>query len=158
MKLHRILTLTLAIILTAGGAAMAGDFSALRNRHGPRDGFIGLKTLLELKLSDSQEAELLDIITKYQNDRKEVMDSLKAAGKKLSTIVHAEEFNEEDVRKAFREASSLREELFVSRAKMMAEIKTVLNPEQIALLKERKIRRIEKMRGLFDIGPQVPGE
>jgi Spy/CpxP family protein refolding chaperone len=44
----------------------------------------------------------------------------------------------------------MEEELFVLRAKMMAELRTVLNPEQIELLRERRAQRTEKMRNRLE--------
>jgi Spy/CpxP family protein refolding chaperone len=61
--------------------------------------------------------------------------------------IFAEEFNEEKVREAFRESSEAREDMAVQKAKMIAEIKTILDPEQVELLMERKTQIMEKRRG-----------
>ena len=52
----------------------------------------------------------------------------------------------------------MKEELFVLRAKMMAELRAVLNPEQIELLRERRAQRTEKMRNRLETWLQNRGE
>jgi Spy/CpxP family protein refolding chaperone len=110
----------------------------------------GLRAFLELKLSDSQQGAMMNIINKYQNERQTLRNSIMETSKNLSVVLQAEQFNEEHARKAFREASAVREELFVLNAKMRAELKAVLTPEQRAFLKERKAQRMERMRHRFD--------
>jgi Spy/CpxP family protein refolding chaperone len=46
----------------------------------------------------------------------------------------------------------------VSREKIMAELRAVLTPEQIELLRERRSQRIEKMRGHLETRLQNRGE
>jgi Spy/CpxP family protein refolding chaperone len=135
------------IILTmffAGSvAAMAGEFSPRHHRHGMGPRLFGLKTMLELKLSDSQQTDVLNIISKYENEMKNNRDSIRQARKNLMAAMHVEAFNEEELRTAFKQLSSIREESIVSRGKMMSELKAVLTPEQMTLLKERKTQRME---------------
>lgn len=160
MKPNKTLTMPLALVVVLVGAftAAAGVFPG-HHRRGAR-GFQlpGLKTFIELKLSDSQKSQVLNILEKYQRERQDTLDSLLEARKHFLTITHAEEFNENDVRKAYRKVSSIEEEGLVLRAKMMAEIRAVLNPEQIDLLRERRGQRTEKMRGRLETWLQNRGE
>jgi len=148
MKPSKTLTMVLILVVMLAGAVAttAGVFPG-HHRRGTR-GFRlpGLKTFIELNLSDSQKSQVLNILEKYQRERQDTLDSLLEARKHLSTVTHAEEFNEDDVRKAYRKVSSIEEEVFVSRAKMMAELRAGLNPEQIELLRELRAQRIQKMR------------
>jgi hypothetical protein len=57
-----------------------------------------------------------------------------------------EPFDEEKVRQAFQQISPLLEEAIVLKAKLMAEIKPVLNPDQLALLKQRRSEHPERMK------------
>jgi Spy/CpxP family protein refolding chaperone len=150
--------LTLVIVLAGAVATTAGVFPG-HHRRGAR-GFWppGLKTFIELNLSDSQRSQVLNILEKYQRERQDTLDSLREARKHLSTVIHAEAFNEDNVRKAYRKISSMEEELFVLRAKMMAELRAVLNPEQIELLRERRAQRTEKMRNRLEIWLQNRSE
>jgi Spy/CpxP family protein refolding chaperone len=108
----------------------------------------GLKAFLELKLSDEQQAQVLNIINKYENEKERFRGSMVKARKDIAAALKEATFNEDNARKAFREASALREEMFVLRAKMMSELKAVLTPEQLQLLQERKAQRYEKMKAL----------
>lgn len=84
---------------------------------------------------------------KYENER----ESLGEARESLIKVLKTEQFNEDEIRNALRRAAPIREELLVMRVKMMAELKTVLTPEQLQLLEERKAQRIERLKGR--IGP-----
>ena len=143
MKPSKTLTMILVLVVVLVGvvATTAAVFPG-HHRRGAR-GFrlMGLKTFIELDLSGSQKSQALNILEKYQRERQDTLDSLLEARKHLSKVIHAEEFNEDDVRKAYRQVSSIEEELFVLRAKIMAELRSVLNPEQIELLRERKAQR-----------------
>jgi Spy/CpxP family protein refolding chaperone len=127
-------------------AAMAGDFSSRHRRHDFGHGFFGLRAMLELKLSDSQQTDVLNIIGKYENEMMNARDSIREARKNFMAAMRAEVFNEEQLRAAFKQLSSIREESIVSRGKMLTELKAVLTPEQITLLKERKAQRKERVK------------
>ena len=123
----------------------AGAFGRPMHRGGGH-GLMGMKTLLELNLSDSQRSELLGIIEKYRGEREKLRDRMRETGKNLRAAMGADEFNESRVREAYRKSSSVREEMFVLRAKMMDDIKKVLTDEQRAKLEEKRKQRIEKMK------------
>ena len=160
MKTKRTLVVGLAIAVVLGGAlvAAAGAFPGHHRRGGVGPGVMGLKTLIELNLSDSQKNQVLEILDRYQQERQDTAESLLDARKHLSTVCHAGEFNEDDIRNAFRQVSSIEEELFVLRAKMMTALEAVLNSEQIELLRDRKAGRTEKMREFSEAWIQKRGE
>jgi Spy/CpxP family protein refolding chaperone len=112
-------------------------------------GLMGLEKLLELNLSESQQNELLAILHKYEHEMEGIRDRSIAASKKLAIVIHAEEFDENELRKAFREASSLKEELVVLRARMIAELKKVLTEEQKLHLNDRKAKIVSMIKGLL---------
>lgn len=148
MKSKKILVVGIAVMMVFAGAlaAMAGDFPSRHPRHGFGHGFFGLKAMLELKLSDSQQTQVLEIIGRYENEMKNNRNSIWEARKSLMAAMHAEAFNEEQLRTAFKQLSSIREESIVSTGKMMNELKAVLTSEQMALLKERKSQRMERIK------------
>ena len=152
------MALILVIVLVGAFAATAGAFPGHHRREGMGFRLPGLKTFIELNLSDSQKSHVLNILEKYQRERQDMLDSLLKTRKHLSPVIHAEGFNEGDVRRAYQQVSSIEEELFVSRAKIMAELRSVLNPKQIELLRERRAQRIEKMRGHLETWLQNRGE
>ena len=136
MKFNKILTvvLTVTIIFIVASAAIAKN-SGKRN-FGPhsRD----LTTLIEeLNLSEDQKEQVEAIIARYQDEKESLVENLREAREQLSTMIFAEGFDEAAVRQAFQRVSSIMEELVVLKAKMIAELRTVLDPEQIGYLKGR---------------------
>ena len=148
MKSKKIIVVGIVVTMVFAGAmaAMAGDFSSCHRRHGFGYGFFGLKAMLELKLSESQQTQVLEIIGKHENEMKNNRDSIREARKNFMAAMHAEVFDEGKLRTAFKQLSSIREESIVSRGKMMSELKTVLTSEQMGLLKEREAQRMEKIK------------
>jgi Spy/CpxP family protein refolding chaperone len=136
MKPSKFLTLTLAIVIIFAGAvpAIAGAFDRMGHRDWGGPGIAGLKTFLELNLTDAQRSQLLNILDKYQTERKNVAHDSFKARRNLFKALHAEPFNETNVRAAFEQLSSVREDSFVLKARMLSEMKAVLTPDQIALL------------------------
>jgi Spy/CpxP family protein refolding chaperone len=148
MKSKKVLVVGIVVTMVFAGAmaAMAGDFPCRHRRPGFGPGFLGVKALLELKLSESQQTQVLGIIGKYEDEMKNNRDSIRKARKNFMAAMQAEMFDEVKARTAFKELSLIREESIVSRGKMMSELKGVLTPEQMALLKERKDKRIERKK------------
>jgi Spy/CpxP family protein refolding chaperone len=151
MKVIKKLTTVFAavIILAVALAAKAGGFGPDFPGRDMGPGLMGLEKLLELNLSDSQETELLTILHKYKDEIERVRNRSIAASKKLATVIHTEEFDENELRKAFREVSSLREESLVLMAKMISELKKVLTQEQRVLLNDRKAQIFGMIKGLL---------
>ncbi len=137
---------------------LAGAFAVDATHFGRHSGFkgvmgsriFGLKTLIELNLTDSQKSQLLSIIDKYEKDMEIARNSLREARHNIRTILKAGELNEDDLRNACRQAAPIKEDLLVMGAKMMTEMKAVLTPEQLQLLEERKAQRIERLRDRLD--------
>jgi Spy/CpxP family protein refolding chaperone len=101
------------------------------------------KIINELDLTADQKKKADDILTKNQDERKKLMDSLREAQEKLNTVVSAKEFDEAAFRQGFQQASSIKENLAVLRAKMIPELKAVLSPEQVGYLRGRMEARKE---------------
>jgi len=96
------------------------------------------KIINELDLTADQKNKVDDILTKNQDERKKLRDSLREARKQfIKTVVSAKEFDEAAFRKGFQQVSSIKENLAVLRAKMIPELKAVLTPEQVGYLRGR---------------------
>ncbi len=149
MKISKTLAglLLLTIVLAGAVAVEAGHF---RRHHGHDSmvgpGIRGLKTMLQLDLSDSQKSKMLSIIEKYETERESLKRSLREARGDVTRIFETETFNEDEVRNALRRTAPLKEDLQVMRLKMLAELKTVLTPEQRKLIKELRTQRIERLK------------
>ena len=149
MKFNRALATVLFLTIVIAGAVgvEAGYFG---RHHGPDSmmgpAIRGLKTMIQLNLSDSQKSKILSIIEKYDNERESLRRSLREASEDLTRALETETFNEDEVRDALRRRAPIREELLVTRLKMMAELKTVLTPEQRQLFKERRAQKIGRLK------------
>ena len=139
-----------SMVLALAWGVQARPFGAGSRDRAPGAAIGGLKAILELRLSADQQAQLISIIDKYEDEKDGLSSRMMEARKKVAAVLKAETFNEEDAREAFREASEVRENLFVLRARMMSEIKAVLTPEQLQRLQEGKARRQERMKQRFE--------
>lgn len=154
MNRNKALTLlgTLAIILCiALPAEAAGPYRA-RGMGGPAAGdrLTGLRTLLQLDLSETQRTEIMKILDQYEVQLEGIRKRSFRAGKDLRKALRAEPNNEENLRTAYRALSSVREEHLVLGARMAAELKEVLTPEQRALLKTQRGQRLGSLRDHFE--------
>jgi Spy/CpxP family protein refolding chaperone len=132
-----------AMALTLIFAAVVSKGIAAHHDKGPKghmmkSGHHGLRGFLELKLSESQQAELIKIIDKYHGEKMGLKEKKWEAKNKLNDAIYADTYNEEAIRKAAKEVSTNKEEMSVLRAKMFGELKKVLKPEQVELLREMK--------------------
>jgi Spy/CpxP family protein refolding chaperone len=146
MRLKKGLIIALAQIIIIVGAFTVNAMAFGQASGHMGSGLFGLKTLLELNLTEDQRAKILSIIGKYETDRDLNRNSLRDARKGLRTALQASEFNEATIRAAYQQISKLREDQLVTRLKMMGEIKSVLSPEQLDLLKARKAQRMDKFK------------
>jgi Spy/CpxP family protein refolding chaperone len=92
----------------------------------------------ELNLSKEQMKELFSIVMKYRENRGDVMESFQDIRTKFVNMLLTEEFNEEKVRQTYQESAAKMEEFVVTGAKMAAEMKAVLTPEQVEILQEKE--------------------
>jgi Spy/CpxP family protein refolding chaperone len=155
----RIMLIGTAAVLMVGLIAFGAQAGPFGPGHGGRGmrAITGLKTFLDLKLTDAQQAEMRSIIQKYEGQMEGLRGEMREAGKNVRAVLRAPVFDEQEGRKAFQAASAVREDLFILKAKMLAEMKGVLTPEQLALVKERRAERFERFRqGLANL-PEVEG-
>lgn len=109
-----------------------------------------LEVFLDLKLTEAQQAGLRETIARYRPQREAMAATLRESGNKVAAVLQADTFSEEEARKAFRAASSVREERFVLGARMLQDLKALLTPDQRKLLQERRAERHERMRHLVE--------
>jgi len=118
------------------GSAATALAKHARGPHGPHA--MDLTGLIEdLNLTDEEKTQVEAIIEKYQDDKDNLLEKARQARDELQDAIFAEEYNEAAVRQASQQVSSIMEELAVLNAKMVAELRTVLSPEQIGYLKGR---------------------
>jgi Spy/CpxP family protein refolding chaperone len=117
-----------------------GDFPA-RGRFG--------ETIKELNLTVEQKKDLFAIAMKYRDMHKDVREEMQGVRQQTANtmlnLLNNDEFNEEQVRQVYRDATSKFEEVVVSGAKMLTEMKAVLTPEQLKILQEKGTAFLENM-------------
>lgn len=149
MKVNKVLVVVLFLTIFLAGtvAVEAGRFGrhhGFQGIMGP--GFHGLKTMIQLDLSDSQKSEIMSILEKYDKDIANLKKSLRETRKNLTRLLDTDQADESQIRSALRQAAPIKEELFVMRVKMVAELKKVLTPEQLQLLNQGKAHRIDRQK------------
>ncbi len=160
MKSKNALTVILAALMVFGLAfsAEARAFGPAFSNREPGRALGALQTFLALKLTDVQQEQMKSIMAKYQDQGKDLRTKMREARRNTWAVLNAIPFNEENARNAFQNESTIREEMFILKAKMMAELKSVLTLEQMKLLKERKTPKFIATEHGLNAGPQNPSE
>jgi Spy/CpxP family protein refolding chaperone len=160
MKARNVLTVILAffLVLALAYSAQARAFGPGFNNGRTGRALDGMQTLLALRLTDAQQEQLSSIISKYRDQGENLRTEMRAAQKSLRAVLDASPFDEGNARAAFQSASAVREKIFIYRAKMIAEMKSVLTPEQLNQLKERRTRKFRRAEQSPNPGPQNPSE
>lgn len=147
MKLNKLLIIALAVTMVFGAS------STILARDGRGPNAMDMKRLIEdLDLSDEQKEQVEAIVEKYEDDKDSLVEGMKEAREELQDVIFAEVYDESAVRQSAQQVSSVMEELAVLHAKMVAELRTVLSPEQMGYLKGRleamkELRRHRRGRG-----------
>ena len=138
MKAKRLATAILAVTMAFGGirAAHAGQKI---DANAPIGAQI-VKLLSDLNLSEEQKQKAAEVIAERRDGNRAMIRELLKARQNLFETIHAEAYDEEAIRSAYREASRIEEDLAVRRAKVAGELKSILNDEQREMLvKARKV-------------------
>lgn len=131
-----------------------GKFQGMKQRFANRRHKQGkFRELLgELNLSAEQKGELFAIVMKNRDNRKNAIESVQEIRSQFSNVVLDilnEDFDEEKVRQTYRESTAKMEDFVIAGAKMLAEMKTVLTPEQLEQLQKRLPELLEESHGSF---------
>lgn len=113
--------------------------------HGPGHGMGPMELLEELDLTDQQKSTIEDIMTSYRDVTSDLRNSIREARENFFDLGLEEEFNEDNIRRAFQSVAAAEEELAVTMARIYSEIKEVLTSEQLELLKEIIAARKEEI-------------
>lgn len=107
-----------------------------------------------LDLTPEQQGEITKIMATFREEQKTKMQEQMKAHREMMKQLLTDEFDEVKVREAYQqleaEREKMREDGFVERARLMAQIKAVLTPEQITTLEEKMDAFLERDRPMFD--------
>jgi Spy/CpxP family protein refolding chaperone len=130
---------------------MRPGFGGMMFRHGKGKGEFP-ELLKDLNLSDEQRQQLFAIFLKYRDGRRDIVDDFLSTQRDFSKMILTEDFNEEKVRQMFRESTAKFEDFVVSHAKMLAEMKAVLTPEQVELLQKKVPELLDSIQNRIHTG------
>ena len=146
--MKRLLFATVTMALISGTAyAMPGHGMPGMRGPGAHFGQGLLKALLNLDLTEVQKHEAALILSKYRDEGQARRDALRTAMEELRETAEADPFDEEAVRTAFKGVAGAGEEMAVHGAKLVAELKGILTPEQKESLEEHRAARQERRKG-----------
>lgn len=126
--------------------------------HGKARERMGMKFLLKLHLTPSQQEAVSAILSGSEEEMESLRDEAIQARRRIASLTRAEPLDETELRQACREASSLMEDIVVLRARMMQEILGVLTPEQKERLAQLRSEQRERQRARFLRMEQGEGE
>ena len=160
MKSRNALTgiLSALVVVAFAISAEARPFGPAFGDPGSGSALAALQTFLALKLNNAQQDQMQGILSRYQAQEGELRAKMRETRRDNWKALNATQFDEATARAAFEKASSIREEMFILRAKMMVELKSVLTPEQVNLLKERRAERMRRFEQGPGALPQEPNE
>lgn len=146
MVKKQVIIIGLVVLMMVVGSltAYAGRFGG--HPPGPGRGFA--KLINALDLSETQKTQVNDILAVHQDDMEAAHDSMDDFRQKIHDAMVKYPFDEtaeNELRLALKEASLVKEDIFVMRAKMMSELKAILTPEQQEKMTELHEERMAKM-------------
>ena len=136
-------TVVIGLALTSTANAQFGHGRMMCGK-GP--GLPGLRMVMDLDLSDTQRDEIRTIVKKYRAEGKEIREDLASAKENMAAVMFADPLDEAAVRSQFQSIVPQMEDLAVLGARIISEVKTVLTPDQIEMMKEMWAERTEKQR------------
>jgi len=132
----------IVVLLSFLGTAYALPGSGFRK--GSRGGLV--TTLLQLGLTAAQKHKVAVILKGYRTEVQGKADALLQARMQLRNAMERNEFNEAAVRSAYRDVAEAGESMAILKARMMADIRHVLTPEQLGELDKLRTARLENMK------------
>ena len=134
-----VMVIMISVLLT--GTAFAGHGpgkGCAMGEHamGLRHGFI--KALIHLDLTEAQKHEIALELKKNREDNKARFEAMREAMEGLREAMSKEVFDEAGVREAYQAVAAAGEEIALQKAKITAELKSLLTPEQRETLAQQK--------------------
>ena len=99
----------------------------------------------DLNLSDEQQQELVTIFRNHHENRQAGMQMFLDSHKAMTDLIVTEDFDEQKVRELFQQQAPKLEDMVVEHAKMLADMKAVLTPDQIETLQAKQAELFKHM-------------
>ena len=133
----------ICLVASHAGAKSFGPGNPSRNFG---SGLTGLKTFIELNLSETQKSDVMSVLNEYEDKRESTREKLREATGNLANAMQSEGINEDDIKTAYRKLSSIREDMLILKIQMRSKLRALLTPEQLELLKEKRSQRSAIMK------------
>ena len=136
MKVQR-----LAIALLAAATALGGISAAHAGQKIDANAPIGaqiVKLLSDLNLTEEQKEQAAGVIAARRDGNRTMIRDLLKARQNLFETIHDGTYDEDAIRSAYQDVSRIEEDLAVRRAKVAAELKSILTDEQRDMLVKAK--------------------
>jgi len=137
-----------ALTLSAGIAGAhygegEGERCGMHQRHhdGKHRRHMFKRIARKLGLTDAQKAQAKAIFQANRETVKPMIASLRAERKNLRDLIHADKVDEAAIRAQTDKIARIQADLNVNRAKVGAQFRAILKPEQLAKLKELRQKR-----------------
>src|ERR1039457_2094976 len=127
--------------LTAFASIAQADSGGWGGEHGGNHQHHNFKKIAKkLGLTDAQKAQAKTIFQANKDVVKPIITSLHAEQKTLRALLHADTIDEAAIRAETAKISGIQADLNVNRAKVGAQFRAILTPDQLATLKTLKNR------------------
>ncbi len=123
---------------------------------GLRHGFI--KALIHLDLTAAQKHDIALVLKSSREDNKSGIEAMRQAMDGLRDATGKEVFDEAGVRQAYQAVAASGEEIALQKARITAEVKSLLTPEQLETLAEHKSKIGRHMKARRKHGPKMLDE
>ena len=151
LKNLKLTTLTflaiICLVASHAGAKSFGPGNPSRNFGG---GLAGLKMFIELNLSETQRSDVMSVLKAYEDKRESTREKLREATGSLASAMQSEKLDEDTIKKAYRQLSSIREDMLILRIQMRSKLKALLTPEQLELLGKKRSHRSERIKNRLE--------
>lgn len=125
-------------------SAQAHDGEWNGKQRGKQHHFFLKKLAEELNLTDAQKTQAKALFSANRDAIKPIITSLKTERKTLHTLMHADTIDESAIRAETSKIAGIQADLNINRAKIGAQFRTILTPDQLAKLKTIEQKRQQR--------------
>lgn len=104
----------------------------------------------KLDLTDEQRSGIREIFKSHRTELRDAMEKIRAAREEQNDAIHADAFDEGNIRAAAAKLAAAEADLAVARGRVASEVQALLTPEQRTKAKELLSQAQSFRRGMFE--------
>ncbi|BBO70964.1 hypothetical protein DSCA_48940 [Desulfosarcina alkanivorans] len=143
MNIKVIFMCVFGLLLGTGTVVWSQPFNGGPDGPGMHRPKVEEKMLMMLDLDDTQKTLAAEIVARYRNLERNLMEDNKGLHRRMTDALFAETFDEAAARETFRNNAAVHEDLMVLKGRMISEIRTILTPGQLGELQAMRARRMK---------------